>query len=78
MKKLRIYYGCHIVVNIALLIIFSAYIELHLLSVLPVALIVLQGLGCVLTFPGGRRLCFLLHLQPLHSPGAQNPKLVSG
>ena len=42
MKKLSIYYGCHIVVNIALLIIFSAYIELHLLSVLPVFLIVLM------------------------------------
>ena len=42
MKKLSIYYGCHIVVNIALLIIFSAYVELHLLSVLPVFLIVLM------------------------------------
>ena len=42
MKKLSIYYGCHIVVNIALLIIFNAYIELHLLSVLPVFLIVLM------------------------------------
>ena len=42
MKKLSIYYGCHIVVNIALLIIFSAYLELHLLSVLPVFLIVLM------------------------------------
>ena len=42
MKKLSIYYGCHIVVNIALLIIFSAYIELHILSVLPVFLIVLM------------------------------------
>ena len=42
MKKLSIYYGCHIVVNIALLIIFSTYIELHLLSVLPVFLIVLM------------------------------------
>ena len=42
MKKLSIYYGCHIVVNIALLIIFNAYIELHLLSVLPVFLMVLM------------------------------------
>ena len=42
MKKLSIYYGCHIVANIALLIIFSAYVELHLLSVLPVFLIVLM------------------------------------
>lgn len=42
MKKLSIYYGFHIVVNIALLIIFSAYVELHLLSVLPVFLIVLM------------------------------------
>ena len=42
MKKLSIYYGCHIVVNIALLIIFSAYIELHLLSVLPVFLMALM------------------------------------
>ena len=42
MKKLSIYYGCHIVVNIALLIIFSAYLELHLLSFLPVFLIVLM------------------------------------
>ena len=42
MKKLSVYYGCHIVVNIALLIIFSAYIELHLLSVLPVFLMVLM------------------------------------
>ena len=42
MKKLSIYYGCHIVVNIALLIIFSAYVELHLLSVLPVFLMVLM------------------------------------
>ena len=42
MKKLSIYYGCHIVVNIALLIIFSAYVELHLLSVLPVFLIALM------------------------------------
>ncbi|MBE6561249.1 MAG: hypothetical protein E7662_08985 [Ruminococcaceae bacterium] len=42
MKKLSIYYGCHIVVNIALLIFFNAYIELHLLSVLPVFLIVLM------------------------------------
>ena len=42
MKKLSIYYGCHIVVNIALLIIFSAYIELHILSVLPMFLIVLM------------------------------------
>ena len=44
MKKLRIYYGCHIVVNIALLIIFSAYIELHILSALPVFLIILMFL----------------------------------
>lgn len=42
MKKLSIYYGCHIVVNIALLIIFSAYLELHLLSLLPAFLIVLM------------------------------------
>ena len=42
MKKLSIYYGCHIVVNIALLIIFSAYLELHLLSLLPVFLIALM------------------------------------
>ena len=42
MKKLSIYYGCHIVANSALLIIFSAYVELHLLSVLPVFLIVLM------------------------------------
>ena len=42
MKKLSVYYGCHIVVNIALLIIFSAYLELHLLSFLPVFLIVLM------------------------------------
>ena len=42
MKKLCIYYGCHIAVNIALLIVFSAYIELHILSVLPVFLIVLM------------------------------------
>ena len=42
MKKLSIYYGCHIVANIALLIIFSAYVELHLLSVLPAFLIVLM------------------------------------
>ncbi len=42
MKKVSIYYACHIVVNIALLIIFSAHIELHLLSVLPVFLIVLM------------------------------------
>ena len=42
MKKLSIYYGCHIIANIALLIIFSAYVELHLLSVLPAFLIVLM------------------------------------
>lgn len=42
MKKLCIYYGCHIAVNIALLIVFSAYIELHILSVLPVFLIALM------------------------------------
>ena len=42
MKKLSVYYGCHIVVNIALLIIFSAYLELHLLSLLPVFLIALM------------------------------------
>lgn len=44
MKKLCIYYGCHIAVNIALLIIFSAYIELHILSALPVFLIILMFL----------------------------------
>lgn len=44
MKKLSIYYGFHFVVNIALLIIFSAYIELHILSVLPVFLIILMFL----------------------------------
>ena len=42
MKKLSIYYGCHVVANIALLIIFRAYIELHLLSVLPAFLIALM------------------------------------
>ncbi len=42
MKKLSIYYGCHIVANIALLINFSSYIELHILSVLPAFLIVLM------------------------------------
>ena len=42
MKKLSIYYGCHIALNIALLIILSAYIELHILSVLPAFLFVLM------------------------------------
>ena len=42
MKKLSIYYGFHFVVNIVLLIILSAYIELHILSVLPVFLIILM------------------------------------
>ena len=44
MKKLSIYYGFHFVVNIVLLIILSAYIELHILSVLPVFLIALMFL----------------------------------
>ena len=44
MKKLSIYYGFHFVVNIVLLIILSAYIELHILSVLPVFLIILMFL----------------------------------
>ena len=48
MKKLSIYYGCHIAVNIALLIVFSAYIELHILSVLPVFLIALMFLQTTL------------------------------
>lgn len=42
MKKLGIYYGFHFVINIALLIIFSSYIEFHILSVLPAFLFVLM------------------------------------
>lgn len=42
MKKLSIYYGFNLVINIALLLIFSSYIQLHILSVLPVFLIVLM------------------------------------
>ena len=42
MYKLSIYYGFHLAINISLLIIFSSYIELHILSVLPVFLIVLM------------------------------------
>ena len=42
MKKLSIYYACHVVINIVLLLVFSSYIEFHVLSFLPVFLIVLM------------------------------------
>ena len=51
MKKIGFYYGCHILVNVALLIVFSSYIELHLLSVLPVFLIALMFLQITLFKP---------------------------
>lgn len=42
MKKLSIYYGCHIVLNIVLLLIFTEHINLHILSVIPSFLIILM------------------------------------
>ena len=42
MKKISIYYGCHIVFNMALLLVFSLHIKLHVLSLLPVFLIALM------------------------------------
>ena len=42
MKKLSIYYGCHIVLNIVLLLIFTEHINLHILSVIPAFLIILM------------------------------------
>ena len=43
MKKFSVYYGCHIVINIVLLLVFSSRISLHVLSLLPVFLIVLMS-----------------------------------
>ena len=48
MCKLSIYYGFHLAINISLLIIFSSYIEFHILSVLPVFLIVLMFFQLIL------------------------------
>lgn len=42
MKKLSIYYSCHICLNIVLLIAFYTYINLHILSLLPIFLTVLM------------------------------------
>ena len=42
MKKLSIYYGCHIAINIVLLLAFSSYVNIHLLSLLPIFLIALM------------------------------------
>ena len=42
MKKFGIYYGCHVLINIALLIFFNSCIDLHILSILPAFLIVLM------------------------------------
>ncbi len=42
MKKLGIYYGFHLVINVALLIVLSSYTKLHILSVLPIFLIALM------------------------------------
>ena len=42
MKKLSIYYACHVAINIVLLLAFASYIELHVLSLLPVFLIALM------------------------------------
>lgn len=42
MKKLSVYYLCHIVINAILLIVFSSNIDFHVLSVLPLFLIALM------------------------------------
>ncbi len=48
MKRLRIYYGCHIVINIVLLLVFSKHISLHILSLLPIFFVVLMLLQATL------------------------------
>ncbi|MBQ4071023.1 MAG: hypothetical protein IJD51_01235 [Clostridia bacterium] len=42
MKRLIIYYACHIVLNITFLLMFTEHIELHILSALPAFLIILM------------------------------------
>ena len=42
MKKSSIYYGCHILINAVLLLVFSSHIKFHALSLLPIFLIALM------------------------------------
>ena len=42
MKKLSIYYGCHLAIDLILLIVFNNYINLHILSLLPIFFVVLM------------------------------------
>ncbi len=42
MKKFGIYYGCHIVINIVLLLVFNKHISVHILSLLPIFFVILM------------------------------------
>ena len=43
MKKLSIYYGCHVIINTVLLCAFYSLIKIHVLSLLPIFLIALMS-----------------------------------
>lgn len=42
MKKMSIYYVCHLILNTVLLLVFSSHIQLHILSLIPLFLILLM------------------------------------
>ena len=48
MKKLSIYYGCHVIINIVLLFAFYSLIKIHVLSLLPIFLIALMSFQTIL------------------------------